>query len=362
MIRYTDLVARSLTEAGVDVQVMLPRRWLNLFGQGYSGWSKYLGYVDKLLLAPGALRRAAAAADLVHVADHSNAFYVPRGLRSRPWVVTCHDLIAVRGALGEMNDYPPSALGRQLQAMILRGLRRADGILCVSKSTHEDVLRLVGPAVPSLVVPNGLNYAYGRLQPAVAWQRLAAFGLQPGSEFLLHVGSDHARKNRDLVIHALAGMQQWQGRLVLVGPPLSAASRALAQRLGVLGRIVDGLKPDNAQLEALYNCALALVFPSRHEGFGWPLVEAQACGCPVVCSSIPPMPEVTGGAALYADADRPEEFTAALQSLVESPARRSELVLAGAENASRYLPVRMAADMITCYKQTIARHPSVQPR
>ncbi len=92
--------------------------------------------------------------------------------------------------------------------------------------------------------------------------------------------------------------------MVFAGEALPADLHELAARLGVAARVVEIVKPSDAVLEALYNRARALVFPSRFEGFGWPVIEAQACGCPVLCSDAGSLGEVAGeGAFVRAAAD-----------------------------------------------------------
>ena len=75
----------------------------------------------------------------------------------------------------------------------------------------------------------------------------------------------------------------------------------LARRLEIAERVVEIEDAPDQLLEALYTCAVALLYPSLSEGFGWPIVEAQACGCPVICTNLPPMPETAGDAGLFRD-------------------------------------------------------------
>ena len=102
--------------------------------------------------------------------------------------------------------------------------------------------------------------------------------------FILHVGSNLRRKNRDGVVRIFARTKnEWNGQLVLAGDPLDAELHSLGTEFGVSDRIVSIVNPESELLEALYSAAVALVYPSRFEGFGWPIIEAQACGCPVIC-------------------------------------------------------------------------------
>jgi glycosyltransferase involved in cell wall biosynthesis len=108
-------------------------------------------------------------------------------------------------------------------------------------------------------------------------------------------------------------------------------------------------------LEALYNGALALLFPSRFEGFGWPVIEAQACGCPVISSDRMPMPEVSGGHAILRDPDDHAAFGQAILELSRSPGRRNELTRAGQENAARFDRPTMIKRFLSLYEDVAGR-------
>jgi glycosyltransferase involved in cell wall biosynthesis len=338
MLRYAEMMRRGLSRAHHDVTLVAPQAALNRGQPGNAGAWKWIGYLDKYWVGSGAIARAVGDADLVHVCDHSNSVYIPRHPR-RPYVVTCHDLLAVRGALGEETDCPASPLGHYLQRAILAGLRRAHAVVCVSRATLSDAQRLLGTGFSGqlALIPNALNYPYHRLNPQQAQERLAACGIRPGTCYLLHVGNDHPRKNRALVLQAFARIcSVWPGQLVLAGEPMQEDMRRRAASLGIAQRVIEVVKPGNELLEALYNTAHAFVFPSRFEGFGWPIIEAQACGCPVICSDRAPLPEVAGKGAIICPADDAAAVAEAILDLARDPARRDALGRAGAENAARY--------------------------
>jgi glycosyltransferase involved in cell wall biosynthesis len=350
MLRYADLLRAGLSEAGHEVTLTVPERRLK--SAGPSGLRKWIGYVDKYILSPPQLARAVGRADVVHVCDHSNSVYIP-SRTNVPYVATCHDLLAVRGAMGEVSDCPASFMGRHLQRAILSGLRRANAIACVSTATMQDAQRLLAGYRGKLVlVPNSLNYPYGKLQPETIRARLAECGLADVGEYVLSVGSSHRRKNRECALYALARISEsWPGKVVFAGLPLSAELRELAKELGVGHRVIEVDKPSNEQLEALYNGALALLFPSRFEGFGWPVIEAQACGCPVICSDREPMAEVSGGAAILCDPDDHEAFAQAILALARSADRRGNLAQLGLQNAERFGRANMIARFVSLYEQ-----------
>ncbi len=359
MLRFAEMLRAGLRPHALEVRLSRPpavfsRAWGSIRGIG-----KWLGYLDKHLIYPLLLRRDADWAGMVHILDHSNAMYT-RWTRARPTLVTCHDLLAVRGARGEATDCPASATGRLLQAWIVAGLRRAGAIAAVSAYTKSDVERIVGSLPPCVIVHNGLNHPYRQLDEAECRARLSGRTAAGSRPFILHVGSNEPRKNRDGVLRIAALLR---GRLdcdlLIVGKPLTAELEALAASLGIAERIRQLPDVSTSELEALYGLAHALLFPSRFEGFGWPIIEAQACGCPVVCSDCGPFREVAGdGALIRATADE-QGMADDLVALAE-PARRSALIAQGLANAQRFAVEPMIERYVALYRQAAAP-PALQP-
>lgn len=358
MQRFGELMLAGLRSAGLEARIIWPRP---IFGRilGPIGFGKWLGYIDKYLWFPFQLRRQFSSRPaVVHICDHSNAVYINRRAPA-PVVVTCHDLLAVRGGLGQETDCPASATGRFLQHWILRSLRRADALACVSKATAQDAERLVRaeysrPAIE--VVPLALNYDYRPIPAREAWSIVArVLQWQTNQPFVLHVGSNLRRKNREGVIRIVAlTKERWNGRLVFAGEPLTPKLLELAQKLGLRSRIDEVRNPGGEVLRALYNCATALLFPSRFEGFGWPIIEAQACGCPVLCSNTGPMPEAAGEAGLLRDVTDEKGFAADLLGLTD-PAERATWSERSLVNASRYSTGKMIGQYIDLYRRMGAK-------
>ena len=171
---------------------------------------------------------------------------------------------------------------------------------------------------------------------AEATARLA--DLDVGHDFVLTVGSGLRRKNRDGVLRIFARIKdRWPaGKLVFAGEALSDDLRILAASLGLTARLVEIVLPSDAVLEALYNRARALLFPSRFEGFGWPVIEAQACGCPVLCSDAGSLGEVAGEGAFVRAAGDEEAFAQELARLVADDATRARWTELGHRNAARF--------------------------
>ena len=146
---------------------------------------------------------------------------------------------------------------------------------------------------------------------------------------------------------------EWPGNLVFCGAAIPAEVAALAAKAGLTHRVFAVLAPDNWQLEAIYNRAHALLFPSRCEGFGWPVIEAQACGCPVVCSDRTSLPEVGGDAALVFHLTDETGMAQALLDLRDET-RRAELRTRGLANVTRFDLERMIDAYVELYEEVLA--------
>jgi glycosyltransferase involved in cell wall biosynthesis len=354
MQRFGTMMLDGLTNAGIAAELLVPPAFLGRFRNGRGFIAKWLAYIDKYVLFRWRLKRELARRPaVVHICDHSNAVYANQ-ISGVPVLVTCHDLLAVRDALGEETHCPMSFTGKILQRWILAALRRVTMLACTSKATMADAVRLVsrGGTSPRLQrVPLGLNYSYHAIPQAEAWRRLESTTLRPGTRFVLHVGSNLPRKNRDGVLRIFAATKEkWDAQLVFAGEPLNERMLALASELGIRDRIVQIDNPPCDVLEALYNCALALLYPSTFEGFGWPVIEAQACGCPVVCSDTEALREAAAEGGLFHFPDDENGFAADILRLAD-PQTRQAWVEKGLANAAQFSAGKMIERYIDIYRQ-----------
>lgn len=340
MLRFAALLERGLREGAAEpgeVAVVRPPAVLGRLAGGWRGIGKWFGYCDKFVLFPPVLRRLARPFDLVHLCDHSNAPYLGV-LRGRPTVVTCHDLLAVRAARGEFPGIRVRWSGRGLQRLILRGLRGATRIACDSLATRADVGRLLGRREADVpVVYPGINPAY-----------FPEPGRSPvGGRYLLHVAGGQWYKNREGLLAIYAAVRERLGAaapaLVIVGPPPAAGLAGVQVMAGV----------DDVMLRRLYSDAELLLLPSLAEGYGWPVVEAQACGCRVAATGRAPLTEIGGAAAVYFPDPRDAAGGAAavLGLLAEDAAARRARVEAGVRNAGRFGVDNMVAGYLAVYRE-----------
>jgi glycosyltransferase involved in cell wall biosynthesis len=351
---YASMLEDGLRVRGHDVCLLQPPAVLGPRVAENSPLFKWLGYADKFVLFRRELRRAARKADIVHLCDHSNAMYVP-ALAHSPHVITCHDVLAIRSAMSHFPENPVSATGRMFQRLIARGLRRAGAILCVSRKTRDDLWQyLAVPEERLHVIPNALAWPYKPISAEASAPLLASVGLRRDEPYFFHIGGNHWYKNRGVVIEIFAEVRklpQYAGaKLVMAGGPMLPELRAMAQKHQLGDALIEAVGLRNEQLEALYSRALAMLFPSLEEGFGWPIVEAQACGCPVVTTDRPPMNEVAGGAAILIDPAKPEIGARTIACALQDTTRmRAE----GLRNAASYTTERMLEQCEALYHDVV---------
>jgi glycosyltransferase involved in cell wall biosynthesis len=288
------------------------------------------------------------AADLIHGPD----FVLPPALFARR-VVTIHDLAYMR--------YPEAAqpgISAYLSREVPRALRAADHIIAVSQATARDLVEQCSVSSHRIsVIYPGIDEAFTASVDESTVEDLRR-SYQLAQPFILAVGTIEPRKNYERLIEAFAQATRRQGgppQLVFAGRRgwlydgiLEAASRAqVAGRVRFLGYV-----PDN-QLPALYRAAAALVMPSLYEGFGIPIVEAMACGTPVICSTAGALPEVADNAALFVDPLDVEGLRDALLLVFTDTARRRELIERGLSRSHGFTWAAAAAAHMQVYRWTM---------
>ncbi len=369
MLRFATQLASGLRADGHEVDAWSPEpRLVRLLPRyRYGGTAKFVGYLDKFLLFPRRVRARLSAehpAAVVHIVDHANAVYAPL-FAGRPVMATCHDLLQIRAARGEFAQHRVSALGRRYQSWILRNLGRLTHVATPSQQTAFDVERLAGVSSRRVsVIPLGLNHAFHPMPAATARltvgrmlveRRLPAGLLEHGGRgFIVNVGGGQWYKNRRglLEIYAhLRGRLRPSPRLLLVGKPLAPELVACTRQLGLAEDVICVSGVSAAELQAIYSTAAALLFPSWYEGFGWPVAEAQACGCPVFATEHPPMTEVGGDGAGYFD---PAQPAAAAQRIADAWPARAELRERGLRRAVEWAPERMIERYVALYRRVAA--------
>jgi glycosyltransferase involved in cell wall biosynthesis len=258
----------------------------------------------------------------------------------RPLVVTVHDVAALR-----YPDLHPARHVNQQRAQ-LKALGRAAAIAAVSASTADELANLGIAADRIVVTPLGLTPLP---EPVASPDR-------PEPGYVLAVGETSPRKRYPTLLRALAQLDG-QLRLVMAGPPGGDEQRIqkLVAELGLTSRVQRFGAVSDASLSGLYEGALALCFPSIAEGFGLPVLEAMACGVPVVVSDIPVMHEVAGdAAAMYVPVDDTGAWAAALAEIAALTDRRDALAVAARDQAAAFTWDRTAKATVRAYELAAA--------
>ncbi len=277
---------------------------------------------------------------------HALENFVPVGLRVPRTVITMHDLTWVLTP-----ELVQRADRSRLQTGFIRvwgtgtmayAVRRASAVITVSEATRAAALERfpVLRTKPVVAVHNGLEHDHFR--PA---ERPA-----PERSFFLTLGNSLPYKNVPRVIDALAQLKDTSAELVLPGRGDNfGALEVQARARGVFDRVRFRRRPPDDEVLGYYQTATALVFPSLTEGFGFPLVEAMATGCPVITSDLPVCREVCGDAALYVDPRSTDSVASGMRAVLLDPTLRASLIARGKERAARFSWRRCAEETLSVY-------------
>jgi glycosyltransferase involved in cell wall biosynthesis len=292
------------------------------------------------------------SADIVHIVDHSDG-HLLYGLHDKPVVITCHDLI---------NYFYPQNLSGSVQLpwisdglwrRSVRGMRQANHVITVSQQTANDVTQILGIRPDGItVVPNAVSGFY----PLGDREALRSqYGLSPATTCLLNVGSNHPRKNLATVLEVLQSLksQQIPVQLWKAGADFTPEQKDWIHAHGLEDAVTYWGKPDRPTLRKLYNAADLLLAPSTHEGFGLTLLEAMACGTPVVTSNTSAMPEVVGDAGVLIDPLNGGAIAAAVLHLRRDATYRQLLIQRGLDRVQSFTWEAVAEQIAQVYESLV---------
>jgi len=286
--------------------------------------------------------------DLYHLTNQNISFF-----KLAPKVITCHDIIH------EM--YPASKMHLMMSKLMYRGLKDAAHIITDSDATASDLERRYGISKENMTtIYLGIDHEMFRPHgddPSI-WSK---YGLEKGKEYILHISSEQPRKNVEGIIKAFYWLKKLSGRKDLVllkaGEPQYAkdrhnimsliASLGLEKDVRLLGRV------PTEDLVRLYCIAKMFVFPSFYEGFGLPVIEAMACGCPVITSNISSLPEVAGDACVIVDPQDHQKMGSCMFELLEDDVLRSSLIHKGIDRAAQFSWEKCASGTVKVYSQVL---------
>ncbi len=305
---------------------------------------------DKYFRLPRLVGRAGDA-QVAHVLDHSCAHFLRRIPATVRKIVTVHDL----APLEDPDGLTPAQLNRFRNTV--SNIRLADLLLADSAYTARAITAFLGEERNVHVLPLGVHAEHFAQPGALAPGRVL-----PQCPRILSVGSNLRRKNLRILPEVMGAVRKDFGpvALIRVGARLDEAT---------LGRLHEAIGPEHVvelgncaddELVALLHTVDALFFPSTIEGFGLPLLEAMAAGCPVVSSDASSLPEVGGDDVLYFRPDQPSEAAAQIVSLLRQPRLRGELIARGGLRAAEFSWANHAQKLAEHYRKLAGSAPNHQ--
>lgn len=272
-------------------------------------------------------------------------------LAGRPSVVTVHDL-----AFLVYPEQYPGIKQRYLAKLTQHSVRRAARVIAVSESTKRDILRFYGVHPDRVVVvPNGVE---SWMAPVEEPDEMAVFRRNQNvpEQFILFLGTLQPRKNLITLLRAWSGLEQeTRLPLVVVGAEGWFYEEIFeeARRLGIAGDVFFAGYADASLLPLWYSAATMLVYPSLYEGFGLPVLEAMACGTPVIASDQSSLPELVGEAGILVAPTDVDALRSAIQRLTDDAALRSQLRASGLARAREFSWRRTARETLSVYRNAL---------
>jgi glycosyltransferase involved in cell wall biosynthesis len=267
-------------------------------------------------------------------------------------VVTVYDLWMDRHP-----EYSPKLFGQRASSLRMgRTVRRARTVMTISEFSAGEIRTLYGLSSDRIaVIPCGVSGDFHPRRDPEEFNALRRRIGLPDGPFILFVGGADPRKNHRTLVRALARRaDEFKGyRLVLAGDSthrFGSMAETIAQ-CGVKERVVCPGRLPVEDIVRLYSHADLFVFPSLYEGFGMPVVEAMACGAPVVTSNRSSLPEVAGDAALLVNPESDEELAEAMARILRDASLRESLRRKGFERAKQFTWERAARQTLEVYRE-----------
>ena len=305
MPRFTNMLANGMIDRGHKVEIWSPKPKLFKL-RSPKVIKKWLGYIDQFLLFPIEIRKRikkCSTKTLFVFTDHAQGIWIPRVL-DRYHVIHCHDFLAQHSALGNVLENPTGWSGRKYQKLIYQGFSKGNHFISVSEKTRKELHQfLPTPPLSSNVIYNGLNKLFSPFNLIEARQLLSKkINCDLTAGYILHVGGNQWYKNRSGVIEIYNKwrlLNQLKIPLLLIGDKLTISLSETLKESPFTEDIYILTALEDKFVRLAYSGASVFIFPSFAEGFGWPIAEAMACGCPVITTGEAPMTEVAGDAAFF---------------------------------------------------------------
>lgn len=370
MRRFTEMLAEGMIKRGHQVHFWAPQaKFFNM--PSPSSTKKWLGYIDQFIVFPQTVRNrlySCPSNTLFVFTDQALGPWVPL-VADRPNVIHTHDFMAQRSALGEIQENSTKWTGRIYQSYIRKGYSKGKNFIPISEKTKEDLLRFLrNDGVSIEMVHNGMHQLCEPQESANARCQLGAkIGLDLNSGFLLHVGGNAWYKNRSGVIEIYNAWRSHYNEelpLLLIGQKPDHRLLEIAEASPYKESIHFLPDIDDDHVQIAYNGASVFLFPSLAEGFGWPIAEAMASGCPVITTNEAPMTEVAGDAGFLIPRkplNDSTQWAAMAASVVNDiitldPIKRKKITARGIRNVERFNPKIFLDKIESIYTNILQSH------
>lgn len=302
---YADCLVSELRKIRPDWEIIeiSPTPWSKDLDNLWHSGNPMRKYYERFFNHPLAVSKLEA--DIFHIIDHTNA-HVAYWLKKlgKPIIITCHDLVQYiyPEILKNQSRFP--ALSMAVWQYSARGITLADRIVAVSQNTAKDITNWlhIDPSQIS-VIPNGVESEFHLLPSIISNEWRSQFSSSPEEICLLNIGSTHQRKNILTILNVVRSIAN-RGipvRLWKIGDDFTSAQKQFILSNNLESKITLLGNRDRTDLIRFYNATDVLLAPSLYEGFGLTVLEAMACGTPVITSNVSSLPEVVGEAAILVD-------------------------------------------------------------
>lgn len=270
-------------------------------------------------------------------------------------VATIHDLIP-------QILYPDNKHSKGIITNTTHLIEKAHQVIAISESTRRDILKYHSIAANKTNVVH-LSSSFERTLPKLLEQNVfkqdsnTINSLIPTKPYIVYIGQRGDYKNAQLLFDTLPLLQKQFPELKVIfagGCPFSDHERAQITAAGAENTVSQIPHIDDAHMIALLQEALCLVFPSLYEGFGIPVLDAMALGCPVITTTHSSLPEVGGKAALYIDGNNPQELLHHISLLYTNPTERSAIIASGLKHAKNFSWQKVANETLAVYEKALA--------
>lgn len=348
MRQYCFMLKKIFNNENIKFEILYPKIFLNKLKFKSNLITKYLAYIDNYLIFGIYLLYKINKKDIAHICDQANSllfFFI----RTKKIIITCHDVLNMN--LNFKKEIKKIKFtGKIYQKLILFSLSKYKYIICVSKKTKKELSKLINTEKKNIkVIYHTLNQNF--FPNKLKNKKLIIKNNKIDYKYFLHVGGNNWYKNKlgliDIFYEFKKLKKNNKYKLILAGKKITYDLEKKIKKLNLKKSIINLINLDLKDIRSLYSNAEALVFPSISEGFGWPIIEAQACGCPVFTYKIQPMSEIGSNSVYYLTPNNPSKSSKIIDKKINFS---KGIIKKGFKNLNRFKFKTISKEYINFYK------------